>query len=238
MALTFPLTEEDVLRLASVRTAEDFFAFSLDGPTEFDAKLREPAGIPGTFEDLLALSGKAERVDGRIFVVAPSNFEHAETQSLVLGLIQGYVAIRRLGHVVGERFLLRLDGEIQRSPDVAFFRPESLGRVHLTYVEGGADFVVEIVSPSSAKIDRIKKRAEYAAAGIEEYLIVDPTSREVELLRLKGGEYRPVAPDAVGRLHSSAITGFWLRPEWPLSGRSAYELVGEILAAEGDGPTK
>ena len=237
MALTFPLTQEDVLRLASVRTADDFFAFSLDGPTEFDASQREPAGIAGSFEDLLALPDKAERVDGRIFVVAPSNSEHAEVQVVTASLIQGYVAVKRLGRVYGETLLLRLNAGIQRSPDVSFFRNESLDRVRPTYAEGGADFVVEIVSPSSGRLDRIKKRAEYAAAGIEEYLLVDPARREVELLRLEGGEYRAVAPNAEGRIHSSAIAGFWFRPEWLLSGRSAYELVGEILADEPE-PTR
>ncbi len=234
MALTFPLTPEEVLRLASVRNLDDFFAFSFDGPTEFapEPGREDPAGVPGTFEELLALPGKAERVDGRILAVPPSNSDHSGIQLSIGGLLGAYVAHKGLGRVYGETFILRLNEGRQRSPDVSFFRTENLPRVRPTYAEGGADLVVEIVSPSSVRTDRIAKRAEYAAAGIEEYWIVDPARGETEFLRLEEGAYLPAPLDADGRVRSSTIEGFWVRPEWPLSNRSAYDLVAEILAAE------
>lgn len=43
-------------------------------------------------------------------------------------------------------------------------------------------FVVEFVSPSTARTDRVSKQAEYAAVGIRQYLIVDLRDGVEELI--------------------------------------------------------
>ncbi len=53
----------------------------------------------------------------------------------------------------------------------------------------GADLVVEIVSPDNPTRDTVKKRAEYAEAGIPEYWIVDPQIDTITVLRLEDGRY-------------------------------------------------
>lgn len=55
----------------------------------------------------------------------------------------------------------------------------------------GADLVIEVVSkdPESRARDVEEKPAEYAAAGIAEYWIVDPRDRQVTVLRLESGRY-------------------------------------------------
>jgi len=56
-------------------------------------------------------------------------------------------------------------------------------------IEGAPDLVVEILSPSTASKDTVRKRWSYEAAGVPEYLIVDPDERIGLLLRLEGGLY-------------------------------------------------
>ncbi len=56
-------------------------------------------------------------------------------------------------------------------------------------IEGVPDLVVEILSPGTAGKDVTRKRWSYEAAGIPEYLIVDPTVRVGVLLRLEDGRY-------------------------------------------------
>jgi len=56
-------------------------------------------------------------------------------------------------------------------------------------IVGIPDLVVEILSPSNANKDTVAKRWAYAAAGVPEYLIVDPEGREGMLLRLDNGHY-------------------------------------------------
>jgi Uma2 family endonuclease len=53
----------------------------------------------------------------------------------------------------------------------------------------GADLVVEIVSPDHAERGTVMKRADYAAAGIPEYWIVNPEEETITVLKLEGGAY-------------------------------------------------
>ncbi|MCM3799828.1 Uma2 family endonuclease [Caldibacillus thermoamylovorans] len=54
-------------------------------------------------------------------------------------------------------------------------------------IVGAPDFALEILSPSSAKIDRMVKRWAYSKAGVKEYWIVDPANQLVEVYLLKEG---------------------------------------------------
>lgn len=53
----------------------------------------------------------------------------------------------------------------------------------------GADLLIEIVSPDDPDCDTHVKRAEYAAAGIPEYWLVNPIDETITVLRLAGAEY-------------------------------------------------
>lgn len=57
------------------------------------------------------------------------------------------------------------------------------------YVDGAPDLVVEILSPRTAKKDRLTKRLAYQAAGVPEYLIIDPAAETVEQFLLEDGVY-------------------------------------------------
>ena len=54
---------------------------------------------------------------------------------------------------------------------------------------GAPDLVVEILSPSTARNDRLVKLQLYQKAGVREYWIVDPETKTVSAHLLKNGEY-------------------------------------------------
>lgn len=56
-------------------------------------------------------------------------------------------------------------------------------------IEGPPDLVVEILSPSTAAKDIVRKRWTYEAAGVPEYVIVDPDEQVGLLLRLENRRY-------------------------------------------------
>jgi Uma2 family endonuclease len=56
-------------------------------------------------------------------------------------------------------------------------------------VKGHPDLVVEIVSPSSQRYDRVTKLRWYAQLGVPEYWLVDPHARTVECLVLRDGVF-------------------------------------------------
>ena len=56
-------------------------------------------------------------------------------------------------------------------------------------MRGHPDLVVEIVSPSSQRYDRVKKLHWYAQLGVPEYWLIDPEARTLERLVLRDGVY-------------------------------------------------
>jgi Uma2 family endonuclease len=56
-------------------------------------------------------------------------------------------------------------------------------------VVGAPDFVIEIISPSSVRRDRIIKYNLYRDAGVKEYWIVDPEYKTLQACILKDGQY-------------------------------------------------
>jgi Uma2 family endonuclease len=56
-------------------------------------------------------------------------------------------------------------------------------------VLGAPDFAVEVLSPSTASHDHVRKRRVYERAGVREYWLVHPTDRIVTIYRLENGEF-------------------------------------------------
>ncbi len=75
-------------------------------------------------------------------------------------------------------------------PDWAGWRRSRMPRLPDTaYFPLAPDWICEIISPSTASLDRVKKLAIYAREGVAHAWLVDPIARTLEVLRL---ETRPV----------------------------------------------
>ncbi|MCZ7571138.1 MAG: Uma2 family endonuclease [Ardenticatenaceae bacterium] len=102
------------------------------------------------------------------------------------------------------------------APDVfvVFGVPKGARRSYMLWREGkGPDVVIEITSESTHREDQQSKRALYAALGVAEYLLVDPTGDylvpRVQGYRLVDQGYVPLwpetAPDGTLSLHSPRL---------------------------------
>ena len=158
--------------------------------------------------------GRFEWGKGSLVMMEPISSDHADEGDFLTSIMRSFAEEEGAGMVKGDGFAERLDADTVRVPDVAFFKRDNLGKIKPTYSEGGADLVIEIVSPDSRTRDRGEKFYEYERAGIEEYWIVDPERRSAEFYRIAEGIYRPVLPDSEGKVHSSAMKGFFIRVEW------------------------
>jgi len=92
------------------------------------------------------------------------------------------------------------------------------------YYEVAPDFVCEILSPGTARVDRIKKVPIYAREGVPFVWLVDPKVRTIEVLRLTGARYELVVtaggdegPFTLVPFDSVALpaSAFWGRPVAP-----------------------
>ncbi len=59
-----------------------------------------------------------------------------------------------------------------------------------THIEGAPALVIEVLSPSTHRHDRIRKLRLYARFGVQEYWLVQPYPAMIEVLQLTGGDYR------------------------------------------------
>lgn len=176
---------------------------------------------PMTYEDFLAWAPegmRAEWADGEGIVYMPAGDRHQAVIELVLFLLSTFARLMGLGRVGFAPYAMLLaPGGPHREPDVLFVRTECLDRWTSQRLHGPADLVVEVLSEDTAREDRGRKRAQYEALGVAEYLILDarPGRDEFAWLRLdENGRYQPIAPDAAGRYHSATLPGFWLDPAW------------------------
>jgi Uma2 family endonuclease len=177
--------------------------------------------IAMTYEEYLAYGAEtthAEWVDGEIIVFMPPRLRHQHLLAFLLELLSRFCRPGNLGVVIAAPFEMRLgqDGAA-REPDILFIAQKHIDRLSERRLDGPADLVIEIVSESSASRDRLEKFAEYQAAGIPEYLLLDPRPgwQRVDFYGLGAdGKYRAILPDADGRYHSQVVPGFWFRDEW------------------------
>lgn len=156
---------------------------------------------------------KAEFVDGEVIIMSPATSTHEAVFKLVVELVDLYARRKQLGEVYGSQLQIRLPSGRRRVPDLLFVRRERAHLVGQTEVNGAPDAVFEIVAEDSVERDYFEKFAEYAAAHIPEYWIIDPEAHRVHLYRLRSGVYRRMRPQK-GALRSHTITEFYLRPQW------------------------
>jgi len=84
--------------------------------------------------------------------------------------------------------LILSDREI-RQPDLIMIHHSRMSIVKQRGVVGAPDLVVEILSPYSARRDKLRKVAVYAKYGIPEYWIADPANGTLEQYELQGDTY-------------------------------------------------
>jgi len=96
-----------------------------------------------------------------------------------------------------------------------FVRRERVSQIQPTFMDGPADLVVEIVSHDSVTRDYREKLAEYQAAGVPEYWIVDPRRSEARFYELGDDGTYHLGPIEEGGIYASKVVeGFRLRVSW------------------------
>jgi Uma2 family endonuclease len=76
-------------------------------------------------------------------------------------------------------------------PDLAGWRRERMPVMtnELPYFDLAPDWVCEVLSDSTRKLDRAKKVPIYARSGVKNVWLVDPIARTLEVLRLEREKY-------------------------------------------------
>lgn len=146
-----------------------------------------------TYEDYHRLPDDGRRYEliaGVLHVTPAPRFDHQYIVGELFAALRDYVRQHRLGVVIPAPFEVHLD-PIARpvQPDLLFIRAEHRPAPETRSFEGPPDLVVEVLSPSTTRRDRVAKFWVYEQAGVPEYWIVDPRARLVEVYTLQDGRY-------------------------------------------------
>lgn len=160
----------------------------------WDVALLFPAEGAWSVADYLELTDATnnlvEFTDGRVEVLEMPTTAHQRILQFLFAALRAFVEERKLGEALFAALRLQLSETKFREPDIVFARTENRQYVQDRYWVG-ADLVMEIVSAGakSRQRDLVAKRADYAAAGIPEYWIVDPLEKRITVLALDGAAY-------------------------------------------------
>jgi Uma2 family endonuclease len=153
---------------------------------------------PATYEDLLQVPDHlvAEIVDDELVTSPRPSVRNAAASSVLQSALSAAFD-RRVGGTPGGWVILfepelHIVGQIL-VPDISGWRQERLPVLpDAAFFELAPDWICEVLSPSTAALDRTRKMHHYARAGVSHLWFLDPQPETLEIFRLDGGSWRLV----------------------------------------------
>ncbi len=150
-----------------------------------------------TLADALAWDeqDRIELIEGYPVMMAPPSRVHQKISGELFGQLRDYLKGKKC-EVYHAPFAVRpfeRDGEQPEvvdtlvEPDISVVcDPSKLDDIGC---KGAPDLVIEILSPSTTRLDKFTKFNLYQRAGVREYWIVDPGDKSVQVFVLEEGHY-------------------------------------------------
>ena len=153
--------------------------------------------------------------EGVLHMVPPPSPRHQKFEMRLGDALQPVAS--RLGLEIGQNigvFRQREGESSYRVPDLVIYKPELESE---RGVEGGPEWLAEIRSPND---ESYLKLPFYAAVGVKEVMIVDPSTRIFQYFVLRGSQHHAVAPrrggvrSSVLKVTFATVAGPALRIRW------------------------
>lgn len=155
-----------------------------------------PAHRPLTYDDLVDLPDdglRYEIIDGELYVTAAPSTKHQRA----LGNLYYLIRVHLHEHPAGQVYFAPLDIVFDPinvvEPDLLFVSNARAEVLTEKNVQGPPDLLVEILSPSTRKVDETTKRRLYERMGVDEYWLADPDRETIRVCRREGDRFAPAA---------------------------------------------
>ncbi len=137
-----------------------------------------------TIEDIYALpeGQRAELINGQIYNMAPPNTNHQRISFALARKISDYIDQKKgICEVFPAPFAVFLNAD-----DITYVEPDisvicDKDKLDDKGCNGAPDWIIEIISPSTERMDYGIKLFKYRSAGVREYWIVNPRTRIVNV---------------------------------------------------------
>ena len=155
--------------------------------------------VPYTYADYLTWdeADRFELVDGEVLMMAPPSRWHQRICVKLATQLETYLEGKTC-EVYTSPFAVRLFEEERDRPEdvqtvvepdlVVICDPKKLDD---RGCRGAPDLVIEILSPSTQRWDRVGKYSLYQRSGVREYWLVNPEDQTVQVFLRKEGHFQP-----------------------------------------------
>jgi Uma2 family endonuclease len=146
--------------------------------------------VRALIDDAPLATPRYELVDGDLLVTPAPRYRHQELVARLMDALRPYLAVNPVGEALHSPFEVDLEDESLVQPDVFVLPLSEVRRLNVEEWRPAESLLlaIEVLSPSSARHDRRKKRPLYQRH-VPEYWIVDIDARLIE--RWRAGDERP-----------------------------------------------
>ena len=144
-------------------------------------------------------------IEGDLYMAPAPNRYHQDISRNLEYILLDYLHEHPIGKLYHAPFDLYLDDYNVFQPDILVVLNDRRSILTDAGAEGAPDFVVEILSPKTARLDRDNKRRVYATSGVRELWIIAPETRTIEVYLLPVDPATPVAIYDADAVFESAL---------------------------------
>jgi len=151
---------------------------------------------PLTVEDYRELPETGPRyqlIEGKLFMAPAPNRYHQDISGNIYLVLAKYLEKHPGGKLYTAPFDVYFDEFNAHQPDIVFISKQNLEILTEAGAQGAPDFIVEILSPKTATLDKKHKRKVFSWSGVKELWFVDPDTRLVQVYFLQKDAERPIA---------------------------------------------
>ncbi|MBU1105089.1 MAG: Uma2 family endonuclease [Candidatus Riflebacteria bacterium] len=136
-----------------------------------------------------------EIIDGEVFDMTSPSFTHQSIAGELFRQFADFFEDKPCKAIIAPFDVILLKGAKNDNEIYTVVQPDIMvvcdpKKIEERGIVGAPDLVIEIVSPSTASKDNIRKRALYEEAGVKEFWLVSPSERLVRVNKLgKNGRY-------------------------------------------------
>lgn len=168
--------------------------------------------VAGSLDEFYALEEtKADFVDGFIHIQMGASVIHEQIFVELITQLNLFVKKDQLGKVFGSRLSVGLSSSYHPEPDIFFVANNNSGKYANDRFNGTPDLVIEIISPSTRKLDLEEKRPLYQNNLVPEIYFIDFDNKVVIIDLLEDGKYVSYTLNA-GTFASKVLAGL----EWEI----------------------
>lgn len=135
---------------------------------------------------------RAELIDGQFYYMAAPSRIHQKILMELSGTIRDYIRSKKGGcEIYPAPFAVKLfeDHDTIVEPDISVICDP--GKLTDKGCSGAPDWIIEIISPTTASLDYVRKLNLYMDASVREYWIIDPRTEKVLVNYFEQEEFTP-----------------------------------------------